>query len=135
MGQKMDIVLQTHDKQKVLTLNNFQLSESFGQAELYVFSGGFSVDTLFYFDRSYFKAFVKNLKVIRDTLCGEAILKPKYEDDYIKFSGSKSGHVVVEGEIFWHSEFDQKLRFSFQTDQTVLAPFIADLAKAAGVNF
>lgn len=42
--------------------------------------------------------------------------------------------IVVEGELYEHSEFSQKIHFCFQTDQTVLTPFIADLEKVTIVE-
>jgi len=70
---------------------------------LYVYSDGFSVGQIFYFDN--IEEFISDLKTINNKLQGEAILKPEYEQDYIKFIADKMGHIILEGEIFWHSEF------------------------------
>ena len=121
----MDISFHSNDNQKILQFKDFKLFESYGTTELYVFSRGFSVQNLFYFEN--IKEFIKELKVIDKTLSGTATLKQQYEEDFIRFTGTKKGHVIVEGEIFEHSEFSQKIHFSFQTDQTVLKPFIIDL--------
>jgi hypothetical protein len=97
----------------------------YGTAKLYVFSRGFSVQKFFYFEN--IEKFVYDLKGIDRTLSGTAILKQQYEQDFIKFIGAKNGHIIVEGEIFEYSGVSQNIHFSFQTDQTVLKPFIANL--------
>jgi hypothetical protein len=121
----LNISLCTNDDQKILQFKNFKLYKSYGETELNVYSRGFSVRRLFYFEN--ITEFIKKLKIIDKTLSGTAILKQQYEQDFIEFTGEKKGHVIVEGEIFEQSEFSQKIHFSFQTDQTVLKPFITDL--------
>jgi len=83
----------------------------------------------FYFDIQYFQEFLKKLRILDNTLEGEAILKQEYEDDFIRLSGQKYGHITVEGKIYEHSVFSQDIHFSFETDQTVLKHFIIDLEK------
>ena len=58
---------------------------------------------------------------------GTAIIKGQWEEDFLQIESNAMGHVLVSGEIVEHSEFDQRLKFAFQTDQTILPPLARDL--------
>jgi len=60
-------------------------------------------------------------------LTGSALLKPLYEDHFIELQVDNSGRVTIRGELHEYSASPQHLRFQFETDQTCLAPLVADL--------
>ncbi len=60
-------------------------------------------------------------------LSGECCIKHEWEEDHLKLEVDLKGHVLVSGEVVEHSEYGQRLRFAFHTDQTVLLPFASEL--------
>ncbi len=110
----MNIELITQDENKILQLNNIKFSNDNGNADLYVFSRGFSVKQTFYFDSYYLHDFIQKLEEINKTLVGKAILKDQFEKDYISIESDKLGHVIVEGKVLENSEYQQHYIFRFQ---------------------
>lgn len=121
-----EIVLQTNDDKKVLRLSDFKKFEdgSGYSCKISVCSGDFSCDRPFYFDDSHFPDAIRALQQMDAGNLGEATIKGQWEDDFIKFTLDKIGHVVVVGQIFEHAELSQQLKFAFETDRTVLGPLI-----------
>jgi len=70
---------------------------------------------------------VPALRKMAATLSGKCIIKGQWEDDYLSLEVNDAGHVLVSGEIFEHSEFGQRLKFAFRTDQTALLPLAKEL--------
>jgi len=60
---------------------------------------------------------------------GKAVIKEQCEKDFLKIQSNAMVHVWVSGEIIEHSEFDQRLKFGFRTDQTILLPLARDLLR------
>jgi hypothetical protein len=58
---------------------------------------------------------------------GACTIKGQWEEDFLRVESNKMGHFRVSGEIVEHSEFDQRIRFDFRTDQTILSPLANDL--------
>ncbi len=123
----MDIKLQTHDDKKYLELRDISHSKLNYECTLIVNSNGFAVERKFWFGEFYLENFVKNIKSMNLTLEGEAILREEFEDDFIKLSCDKHGHVYVNGLVVEHSELPQSLEFNFKTDQTCLKALISDI--------
>ena len=123
------IELQTYDAAKLVRLSHV---EKFGdgsgyRCELTVASNGFSCQRPFFFDDMAVGEAVPALRKMAATLFGKCIIKEQWEDDYLALEVDDMGHVLVSGEIFEHSEFSQRLKFAFRTDQTVLLPFANEL--------
>jgi hypothetical protein len=125
----MDALLYTQTESCGLAMRELELfkDNSGGVCYLEVVSKPFSVATDFFFDTHSLKDFVKNLEEIEINFVGEAKLGLEYEEPYILFRGDRLGHVKVSGLLIDTRENMQKLEFSFQTDQTSLRPFIANL--------
>ncbi len=98
---------------------------------LNILSKPFSAQIDFYFEEFALKQFYDQLLAIDLTLSGEAILKPMWEPQFIKFEIDSRGHVTIKGELYSGL---QKLTFEFKTDQTYLKPFISDLSKVLVAN-
>lgn len=123
------IALQTGHEDPSLCLANIRrLGKDFG-CRLQLKSGPFSADYDFYFEGYALDQFIAALGEMEVTLRGEAVLKPMFEDYFLKLQLDQTGHVKVSGELFVYSDNVQKLTFAFQTDQTCLGPFIKSLQR------
>lgn len=94
----------------------------------------FSAKKSFYFEEGMLDQFLSHLIDMNRTLSGKAILKPYYEPDYISLGMQTGGHILVSGELFEYSLSSQHLEFGFETDQTCLNQFIADLKSCKKEN-
>ena len=124
----MNIVLATNKQDPLLELRNcekFHDGSGF-KAEVFVRSGGFALETTFYFESFPLKQCIENLSEMAETLKGSALLKPMWEDDFIKFEMLGLGHLAVTGEFTQYSPYEQKLKFGFETDQTAILPLRDD---------
>jgi hypothetical protein len=123
------IELMTHSQHKVLLMSDVEkfCDGSGYSCWLTVRSGQFSCERPFCFDDSHLPDAVKHLKQMDSGIPGEATIKGKWEDDFIRFVSNDMGHVEVSGELFEHSELSQSLIFASRTDQTVLRTLIRDL--------
>lgn len=129
----MDIVLATSTENPSLALKNIERYEDdsgFG-CLLSVRSNWLAVDYPLSFEVHPMSQFIAALGDLDRTLKGEAILKPMWEEQYIRLAGDGSGYIIVSGELVDHSENEQHVRFRFSTDQGCLSRFIADLKDAA----
>ncbi len=123
------IELQTNDDRFTLRMSGFEkFTDGEFRCELCVRSGGFSCQRPFYFDDSTLPDAVATLQQMDSGQVARAILKARWEDDFISFESDKLGHVFVSGEIFEHGELSQSMKFEFRTDQTVLGQFVRRLA-------
>ena len=125
----MDIVLRTNQSDPFLAMRGVQRFAGDGgyRVVLEVNSRGYQVRTPFYFETSSLDRFIEQLDGLDRTLRGEAVLRPVYEKHFIELTMTRTGRVVVRGEVFEYSEHGQQLCFEFETDQTVLRPLIDDL--------
>ncbi|MCC5829546.1 MAG: hypothetical protein JJU36_08865 [Phycisphaeraceae bacterium] len=122
------IELQTNDATKQVRLSQVEkYGDGCFRCDLSVRSGGFSCQRPFYFDDVVLAEVVPALRTMAATLSGKCIIKGQWEVDYLAFEVNEMGHVFISGEIFEHQEFDQRLRFAFRTDQTVLLPLASEL--------
>ena len=123
------IELQANDPAKVVRLSRIEkFRDGSGYScELTVVSGGFSCRRRFIFDDVALAAAVPELQKMATAAPGTAVIKGQWEEDFLQIESNALGHVRVSGEIFEHSEFDQRLKFAFQTDQTILPPLARDL--------
>lgn len=127
--------LQTNDPAKVVRLSRIKrYSDGSGYScELTIVSGGFSCRRPFVFDDAALSAAVPQLQKMATAAPGTAIIKGQWEQDFLQIESNALSHVTVSGEVFEHSEFDQRLKFAFQTDETILAPLVEDLQTLQGV--
>ena len=125
----MDVTLRTNASDPRLAFCNIrQLDATSYECELQVRSNGFLIERPFWFEAPELTAFVEKLRTMNHTLAGEAQLRTRYEDNFVRLVVSPRGVVEVTGVSTEYSVPSQQLRFAFETDQTVLAPFAADLA-------
>jgi hypothetical protein len=121
--------IQTNDPKKIVRLSQVKkFGDGSGYAcQLTVLSGGFSCERPFYFDDASLLVAVPELDKMATGSPSSAVIKGRWEDDFIQIRSNAIGRVWVSGEIFEHSEYDQRLKFCFRTDQTILTPLARDL--------
>lgn len=132
----MDITLATNTENPTFKFQNitrFQDGSGYG-AEVFVRSRGFSMELPFNFETQPLDRFIANLESMNQSLEGNAILKPIYEDQFIELKMGSTGHVIVRGQFTEFTEMPQSLNFAFQTDQSCLAPFIRELRQWRKLN-
>ena len=125
------IELRTQDDAKVMIMSQVEkFPDGSGyRCELRVISDGFSCKRPFFFEGSFLSDAVTMLRKMNDGTPGEATIKGMWEEDQVKFTLDKLGHIVVSGQVFERSEYPQEIRFAFPTDQTVLSPLVNDLTR------
>lgn len=128
----MKAVLSTGKEDAALAFENLESVKDEVSCYVAIQSKGFSARRPFYF--SPLSRVLSELESLNSSLTGKVTFSEDYEDNAISFECDKFGHVIVEGELYLHSEHYHALRFSFETDQTCLAPFIRDLKKVAAAN-
>lgn len=128
------VELKTNDEAHTLRFTSLEkfADDSGYRCTLFVRSGGFACERPFYFDDSHFPDAIMALKAMDRGQPGEALIKGRWEDDYVKFVSNDLGHVFVSGELYEHSDMSQSLTFGFRTDQTVLGPLVRDLSPLVG---
>jgi hypothetical protein len=129
----MDIHLRTNHQDPALSLLSVErfAGESGYRVMLEVRSRGFELRAPFYFEPAALSRFIDELDAMDLRLSGSAKLKPMWEEHFIDLTLTALGRIVVCGEVFEYSDHPQHLRFEFETDQTVLRPFINDLKECA----
>ncbi|MGD9629100.1 MAG: hypothetical protein AB7V18_07635 [Pyrinomonadaceae bacterium] len=127
----MDIIFPTDSEQTKLELRNCNKFEdgSGYSVDLIVLSEGFGLEIEFFFEQWPLNQFIGSLTEMESSLRGEAVLKPMWEDDYIKLEMLELGHLLVQGGFTQHSPHFQQLSFAFGSDQSALGPFLIDLRK------
>ena len=127
----MDIVLRTYTDDPSLALVDITrfAGNSDYQAKIRLRSRGFLLlDRPFYFVDYVLSEFMMALEAMDRSLSGLAELRHPYEDDYFRLVLGPRGRVVVSGEFHERSEFNQRMYFEFETDQTVLGPFAREFS-------
>ncbi|MDO8289861.1 MAG: hypothetical protein Q7T44_11650 [Parvibaculum sp.] len=133
----MDIELATNDPLKSLVLQDIEKLDDGHEHEpgnnhyvcnLVVVSDWLRFHIRFYFQKRYLTEALENLIGMSQGVAGEAIIKEEYETTYIGFRMDKLGHVTVFGAVLQGPD-DQTVKFSFNTDQTILPSLISDLKK------
>jgi hypothetical protein len=133
----MEIQLETNTSDPSLALMDVQkFDDGSGYRSLLVVrSGWISTTFAFTFQEEGARNFLRELSQLNATLAGEAVLKPNWDDHYLKFIGSGFGDVAVEGYLIDHGDqgpAGQSIHFCFATDQTVLQPLIRDFEMLVG---
>jgi len=118
------IELQTNDSSCVVRLEQIEkFRDGSGYVcEMTVRSDWLSLSRKFYFDDVSLSVAVPALRVMATGAEGTCKIKGQWEEDYLQIDSNVMGHVQVSGEVIEHSEFDQRVRFAFRTDQTILSP-------------
>jgi len=128
--------LPTLDDHKLLRLDDVTKFGDGSGCRCYVTirSGALGCDRYtFLFDDQSLKEAIAALTRMIERLEGRAKLGSMFENPYIAFTVDHLGHVEVSGELPSQDQHNQLLRFSFETDQTVLAPLrkmLQDLSDA-----
>ena len=128
----MEAVLSTGKDDAALAFENLESVKDEVSCFVVIRSQGFAARRPFYF--SPLSGVLSDLESLNSTLQGKVTFTEDYEDSEISFECDKFGHVIVTGELYLHSEHYHALKFSFETDQTSLAPFIRDLKTVAAAN-
>ena len=128
LKQTHDVKLKTNDENLKLNLLNIRkVTDNSYQSVIEVHSRGFTCKYRFYLSESYLVKAIDNLKIMRRSFMGEAVLSEDYGLSEVTIKINELGQITVSGIITETSGFDQKLEFDFSTDQTVLQPLIDDL--------
>ena len=127
----MDIILQTNTSEPYLGLlgvRRFADGSGFC-GELEVRSNGFAGRVDFCPGEARLAEFAAAVAQMDRTLVGRAHLHQDYEEGYIELEVTRTGRVVVHGELAHYRDAGpHRLQFAFSTDQTCLGPLAADLA-------
>lgn len=128
------IELQTYDAQKVFRFLDVEVDHKAGElsAILEVQANGFGCKKKIWM--GFLPGFLQELEAMDSGKIGKArmwddwtfIPEPSDDNNHITFSLDTLGHVLVSGTIV-EGDYSQRLQFCFQTDQTILRPFIRDL--------
>ena len=125
----MDVILRTNAGDPSLALRDIRKVDATAfECRLHLRSRGFVLERPFWFEEAELKVFVEQLRVMDRSLAGEAELRTRYEDNFLHLAVSGRGIVAVTGVATECAVPSQQLRFAFETDQTVLRPFAAELA-------
>ena len=134
----MNVVLRTHTSDPSLKLLRFGW---FGAGYEHPFSslvavrsGPFTGEQHFYFEGFMVEEFLSQLVDMDVRLQGEATFYSLGQDVCFSLRMQALGQVLVLGEIVDTGGREQRLEFSFATDQTVLKPLISDLRAARTVR-
>jgi hypothetical protein len=132
----MDASLHTNSEIYGLNMKEVKFFDdgSGGTCFLEVSSPPFKAAVSFFFDAPPILTFIDALEGIYRTLIGEARLGLQFEEPYFSLRGDGNGHVSVSGVFTGGSENEQRLEFSFVTDQTALRPFILELKEICRAN-
>jgi len=98
---------------------------------VFVESDGFAAHTQMDTDIKQIRSFVKDLSALYSNLQGAAKIQESYGyQQYISFSGDRTGHISIRGELhsMRHVEYRNTLQFENDVDQTYLPPFINALS-------
>jgi hypothetical protein len=126
----LDIALRNHVANPSLALRRVTRFAAGGfRATVEARSGGFSADHPFFFDGAALAAFLDQLGCLERLEPGFARLRATEGSDVLGLQLHARGDVTVLGALHEVGRVTQVLRFSFTTDQTVLAPLRADLAR------
>ena len=129
-ASKPTIVLATNSGDPALELRDVErFADGSGfSSEMFVCCHGFSALRRFYFSERSFRAALKALRRMDEQLQGEARLDEDYEhDQFLQFAVDSRGHVTVSGQLVLLDGRSNRLSFTFDTDQTCLAPFVRAL--------
>ena len=96
--------------------------------EIQVVSGAFQGCAPCEYDIKNFRIFVKQICEFYALQRDCVVLSEICYGSHVTFSMDKTGHVKVEGLIFDNGR-EQSLTFAFETDQSMLPPFINGLKK------
>ncbi len=132
----LDIELQNHvanPSLRLLRVTRFAPSGSSAgggfRATVVARSGGFSADHPFFFDGGELAAFLDQLGNRERLEPGFARLRASEGSDVIGLQLHARGDVTIFGALHDAGRVTQALRFSFTTDQTVIAPLKSALAR------
>jgi hypothetical protein len=124
------IELATNDADKLLVLEDIErFSDGSGwKALLRVRSGWLAFEHDLYFSEKHLASAISSLATMSRNGHAIAKLTGTWEPDFLCLELHTLGHVEVRGEIGHGDSWKQIVRFSFQTDQTVIAPLMRDLS-------
>ena len=94
-----------------------------------VFSESFSAASSLDIDAKNIPAFYIGMKIIYDSLEGEAVIAEAYGKQNVTFTCDRYGHIFISGLLCsgGMNGFFQELKFENALDQTFLPPFLKEL--------
>ena len=96
--------------------------------DLTVVSNGFSGTSHFCVRRDQIEKLCSDLTTMKQAMSGNTTLEDNDSDASITFQMKSHGQVIVYGQVGGSHE-ENYLKFSFQTDQTCIAPLLTDFHK------
>lgn len=96
--------------------------------DLTVLSDGFSGTSHFCVRRGQLENLCSDLATMEQTLSGKTTLEDNDSDASVSFEMKPNGQIIVYGQVGGSHE-ENYLKFSFQTDQTCIEPFLTDFHK------
>lgn len=96
--------------------------------DLTVLSDGFSGTSHFCVRRGQLENLCSDLATMKQTMSGKTTLEDNDSDASVSFEMKPNGQIIVYGQVGGSHE-ENYLKFSFQTDQTCIEPFLTDFHK------
>src|SRR4051812_5990463 len=96
--------------------------------DLTVSSNGFSGTSHFCVRRDQIEKMCSDLTIMKQSLFGNTTLEDNDSDASVNFQIQSNGHVIVYGQVGGSHE-ENYFKFTFQTDQTCIEPFVTDFHK------
>lgn len=96
--------------------------------DLTVLTDGFSGTSHFCVRRGQLENLCSDLATMKQTMSGKTTLEDNDSDASVSFEMKPNGQIIVYGQVGGSHE-ENYLKFSFQTDQTCIEPFLTDFHK------
>jgi hypothetical protein len=90
------------------------------KAKIKITSGNFKVNSSFYTSTGEIYLFYKSLKESNTFLSGQIFYKNYEENTLITLTYDNMGHVAIEGTFSEENQFNNKIDFEFNTDQSYI---------------
>jgi len=119
------IELRTNTKTERLSFATRYLVQINFTFDLTVLSEGFSGVSHFCVRRNQLEKMCADLTNMNLTSSGKTLLDDNDSDAFVEFEIEPNGRINVRGQVGGTHE-DHSVKFNFQTDQTCIAPFVAD---------
>ena|SRR5690606_5688528 len=97
------------------------------KAKIEIKSGNFKVNSSFYTSTGEIYLFYKSLKESNTFLSGQIFYKNYEENTLITLTYDNMGHIVIDGTFSEENQFNNKLDFEFNTDQSYIKYTINEL--------
>jgi hypothetical protein len=104
-------------------------SEGWAQAEVEVSVHCFQGTIRPWVEAADFERFATQLRVLYDSLQGEAVFAPVEQQVVLKVTGTTGGHIHITGEAWSQATYENRLTFTIELDQSYLQAPLQELER------